>query len=206
MDAWGGLLHRRGARQRGGVAWLMRATPWPTALRARMLLIHASNGDLDAFNRHVADMLARGATRAEQLMLGGIMAGLEPTSRIVIATTTRVGRPRGAERTFETSTGSVTKDMVGEAIFNRLGRNLYPDRAELTSAYDWAVKAYSPMDRRLLRKIWQSHCHRRLANRGRGNAPRIWWPGSTVPKAARRNRCSALIHILNRTAWKYPPI
>ena len=52
--------------------------PMADALRARMLLVHARKGDLGAFNAHVKGMLARGATRAEQMMLNGLMAGAEP--------------------------------------------------------------------------------------------------------------------------------
>ena len=76
------------------------------ALRARQLYIHARDGDADAFNTYVKEMLTRGATRAEQFMLRDLMAGTEPTSRITITTVTRKrGRPGGPPAQLRTAHG-----------------------------------------------------------------------------------------------------
>lgn len=130
-------------------------------LRARQLRVHARDGNLDAFNNHVKEMFSRGAGRAEQLQFRDLMDGSTP-SRINIAVTTSVGRPRGAERSFKTRAGSVTKGDVGKAIFIRLGQTLAPGTAELTSVYDWGVDKYAPMSRRLLGKIWHDFRRQRL--------------------------------------------
>ena len=126
------------------------------ALRARQLYIHARDGDADAFNAYVKEMLTRGATRAEQFMLRDLMAGTEPTSRITITTVTRKrGRPGGPPAQLRTAHGILDRTIVGEAIFQQIIVQPPIDRAAISSALAWAeshFKIRRVMARALLRE------------------------------------------------------
>ena len=132
------------------------SNPMVEALRARMLLVQARKGDADAFNAYVKEMLTRGATSGEQSMLRDLLAGTEPTSRITITTATRNrGRPGGPPRQVRTARGRLDRNIVGEAIFQRIVVQQPCDRAAISSALAWAeshFKIRRVMARALLRE------------------------------------------------------
>jgi hypothetical protein len=135
------------------------------ALRARMLLVQARKGDAKAFDAYVKEMLTRGATRGEQSMLRNLLAGTEPTSRIAIATATRKrGRPGGPPGQVRTALGKLDRNIVGDAILQRIVGQQRRDRAAISSALGWAESHFRirrVMARALLREAAEMKARRR---------------------------------------------
>ena len=134
------------------------------ALLARKLRVHARDGDLDAFNHHVREMLTRGATRAEQLELLEVLNGTTPSSLSIVTLTHRRGRPSGPPGQVRTALECLTAILSATRSSNRIVGQQHRDRAAISSALGWAeshFKIRRVMARALLREALEMkarHC------------------------------------------------